>query len=103
MKLPKTFRFMSQEWTIIEGHTGKAGDSKKYMGRANFKRRNIYIREDMSDDIKKNTLVHEIMHIIIRTQGITGDDEEATVEGITNGIMEAYRQNPWLKDILEEK
>lgn len=101
MKLPKTFRFMSATWHIQEGGVGRSGDSnKKYMGRAYYKKRLIAIRKDMSDDIKKATLMHEIMHVI--TDSIGQDVSEKFIEGMENAMMEALRQNDWIGEFFKE-
>ncbi len=103
MKLPKKFRFMSATWDIDEGKVGRSNDAsnKKFMGRARFKTRHISVRKDMPDDVKKETLMHELMHVIAMAQGLPF--EENQIEGISNGLMEAIRQNEWFGTFFAEE
>lgn len=102
MKVPNKFRFMSATWSIVEGKVGRStkGSNRKFMGRARSKPRRISIRKDMPNDVKKETLMHEIIHVITMTQGI--DIRESYVEGIANGLMEAFRQNEWFSTFFLE-
>jgi len=105
MKLPNKFRFMSTTWEIKDNGVGRMPDvgNRKHMGRANFKKHIIHLNKKMPRSVICNTLLHEIIHIIVDMQGIKEAQEEHVVEGITNGIMEAFQQNDWFGKFFSEE
>ena len=52
-----------------------------------------------------NTILHELFHAIIYQWHIVLDDkmEEAVVNGLTNGLMTVFVDNPELMDYLKTK
>ena len=57
-----------------------------------------------------NTLVHEIIHAIVYHSSLNADggplhddeDEEQTVNSMTNWLMGVFKDNPWLLDFLKD-
>ena len=56
-----------------------------------------------------NTLFHEILHAVVYGSGLNQangplkeeDAEELTVNQMTNYIIAAFRDNPWLMDFIK--
>lgn len=43
-----------------------------------------------------NTFIHEVNHAIFDSVGLTDDcDEERTVTAMSNGLVQAFVENPW--------
>jgi Zn-dependent peptidase ImmA (M78 family) len=65
------------------------------MGKTNTKCGLIHINESLNDDIKANTLFHEILHVIACNYAIfkDEDEEERAIECFANGIMAFIKDN----------
>ncbi len=62
-----------------------------HFGQIDFKQGKIYINKDMSDDVKAETIVHEITHAIlvyIGRQDLTED--EPFVQAFGNAIFQMF-------------
>ena len=63
-----------------------------HFGQVDFKRAKIYINKDMSDDVKAETLVHEVTHamlVYIGRQDLT--EEEPFVQALGNAIFQTFK------------
>lgn len=50
-----------------------------------------------------DTLIHELNHAIYWVYGIKSeDDEERTVSTLSTGLVQVFRDNPWLLDWLKK-
>jgi len=55
---------------------------------------NIFVNTNLKEDIRANTLLHEIMHVIYHNYSIgTPEEEEKIVESFSNGLFAFLRQN----------
>lgn len=62
-----------------------------HFGQVDFKQGKIFINKDMSDDVKAETLVHEVTHAIlvyIGRQDLT--EEEPFVQALGNAIFQTF-------------
>ena len=62
-----------------------------HFGQVDFKRGKIILNKDMSDDVKAETLVHEVTHAIlvyIGRQDLT--EEEPFVQALGNAIFQTF-------------
>jgi Zn-dependent peptidase ImmA (M78 family) len=91
--LPKTVRIAGLTFTIEEKETPDLIKSGAY-GQTSVRDQRIYLNPGMAQQIKRSTLVHEMLHVLLFTAGcgLSFDEEERIV-----GIAEAnvYR---WLKE-----
>lgn len=63
-----------------------------HFGQVDFKKAKIYINRDMSDDVKAETLVHEVTHamlVYIGRQDLT--EEEPFVQALGNAIFQTFK------------
>lgn len=58
----------------------------------------IELRKGQSEIELKDTLLHEVAHAILHTQGreYAGDVEEMFVRALASGIVGVLQDNPWL-------
>lgn len=79
-------------------------DTEEVLGETNADKRYIKILSGQTDDILKDTLLHEIIHLIHATVGLDDDDvfinEEQRCRLMTQGLLTLFRLNPDIKDIL---
>lgn len=68
------------------------------MGREVYEKSTIYIRNDMPDDVKRETLLHEIIHILYANAYLKpGDEEERVVGTLSNGLFQVLEDNDMWK------
>lgn len=62
----------------------------------------IYISTDMYHDMMSDTLLHEMMHVILRAIAAYDDDdeEEELVSRVTPILLQVIRDNPELIDFI---
>ena len=95
---------------VIAGKTWKVKCNEKvtknlaidgYFGRAVFAFDEINLRGDLSRETREETLLHEVVHIILSNAGITKNllpdkgDLEAVVEAISCGLYAFLKDNDW--------
>jgi len=69
----------------------------------------IQIQPDICGQESANTMLHEILHACCYGSGLNQaksvlkeeDDEEIVVNQLTNYLMGAFRDNPWLLDFIK--
>ena len=81
------FRINRETWEIIEvaqdefiEHGEKTQDNGFFFGQTHFHTQKIWIDKDLSEDKKKKTLYHELMHCYLKSFIASGDmnfDEES--------------------------
>ena len=71
----------------------------------------IDIQKELEGDQLINTVLHEIIHCIIYNSSLNQDggpltdekSEEQVTNSITNWLLNVFRENPWLVDLLKKK
>jgi len=69
----------------------------------------IQMQDSLDPQETANTLFHEILHAVVYGSGLNQangplkeeDAEELTVNQMTNYIIAAFRDNPWLMDFIK--
>ena len=104
MKLPKTIEVLNRTYKIVE----KDMDEGSQIGRGNFMKGIIQIEESLDPQAKADTLLHEIIHLILIAMGheFGRPDEvlhtEKHVLIISNGLSTFLRDNgPMFKDLID--
>jgi hypothetical protein len=92
----QTIRIQGIDYTIIEFD----GDiDVNLMGREAYDKAKIFIKKDMPDGKKRETLLHEILHIIYaNTYLMKGDDEERIVGALSAGLHQVLEENSFYRD-----
>lgn len=64
------------------------------MGRLSYDTAQIFVREDLPLDKKKETLLHEVIHAVYMNAGLQpGDDEEKIVTALSSGVYQFLKDN----------
>lgn len=78
-------------------HLPDVTDDKWLCGEISYIKRCIYINGVLDEEVKKQTLLHEITHGILRNAGQHANSEnEELVDGIAYGLIQVLRDNPQL-------
>ena len=87
-------------------------DGEPCFGVTDFDTQTVTIRSNVSDEMMKQTLIHELWHVIWSTMGLRTDDEdplaelrtnqEFLVEQTTRGSLLFQHLNPYLWKLLYE-
>lgn len=87
----KTIRIQGIDYTIKEFD----GDlDANLMGREQYAKAKIYINKDMPDSKKRETLLHELLHIVYANAYLqAGDDEERVVGALATGLYQIFADN----------
>lgn len=109
MNIPKTVQVSGATYKVIETDKmpGAGDDPNIYVhGLCDATRKTIYINKADSDKVKRETLLHEILHAIIAQAGLTHlmahEMEEALVCALENGLMNLIKSGFLIKNISKE-
>ena len=108
MKIPNQIKI---GWKDVDIETVKVSfvkNNSDYWGQYLVRQNKIEIQEEAKGQDLANTLVHEIIHAIVYHSSLNADggplsddeDEEQTVNSMTNWLMGVFKDNPWLLDFL---
>ena len=105
MKLPDKVRIGYQDVTIERERASFSKPTDSY-GEYDHRKNSITIQSELS-----NTLIHEILHGISYINSLTvsgqpldtDNREEIVINQITNGLVQVFRDNPWLASYLKDK
>lgn len=89
----QSIRIQGIEYTITEFD----GDlDSNLMGREQYAKAKIFICKDMPESKKRETLLHELLHIIYTNACLQpGDDEERVVGALSTGLHQIIEDNFW--------
>lgn len=98
MKLPKKIHFCGHDFPVTEvAHL----DGDDNWGRTDLARMTIKIEKDLCDSKKRETLIHEMLHIALRASGffteLSVKDEEKHVKAWAVNIYGILKDNNFLK------
>ena len=110
MKLPDKVRIGYQDVTIERERASFSKPTDSY-GEYDHRKNSITIQSELSDLDEANTLIHEILHGISYINSLTvsgqpldtDNREEIVINQITNGLVQVFRDNPWLASYLKDK
>lgn len=94
--IPKTITVSGRRWTVVKGpeHERLYGLSEGTHGRIT-----LYAGQD--DYQMRDTLLHEVMHAVLRQQGRKyTPKEEEYVTALATGLLGVLRTNPKLAEYL---
>jgi hypothetical protein len=78
-------------------------DAQTYFGTFEFRKQEIRLRPEFaSEALKADTLIHEILHAVWKTQGIKAKREETIVNALSTGFTQVLKDNPDLRKYLNE-
>ena len=99
-KLPKEIKVLGRTFEV---KYPKKVDKEDSYGETNGPERVIKIRSTLSTSVTEDTLLHETIHAILYTAGISElldeDKEEAIVVALENGLIQLYER----KDLTRDK
>ncbi len=62
----------------------------------------VYVWTGAHPDQVRDTLLHEVLHVVFETFSISGDSEESFVRPMATGLLHVMKANPWLVDMILE-
>ena len=110
MKLPDKIRIGYQD-VVIEREKASFSKPTDSYGEYDHRKNTITVQSELSVLDEANTLIHEILHGIsyINSLTVSGqpldteNKEEVVINQITNGLIQVFRDNPWLTSYLKDK
>jgi Zn-dependent peptidase ImmA (M78 family) len=94
--LPSKVKISGIDYDISIAENRKANDDGDIlMGEIVYHQASIYINEDLNEQLKEATLLHEIVHGILYHMGSEMNDNEKFVEGLSSGLHQVFRDNNW--------
>lgn len=101
--LPSSIRIGYLDFTVTHNNSPTHSDSA--LGYTRKDAGHIHINEHQSKVNKVNTVIHEVLHAIVHTQGIPINDEleEQVVNALANGLTQVIRDNPHLMQYILEQ
>lgn len=97
MKIPNKIKIGAHVYTV---ETSKSLGVKDNYGKAEMESLEIFIREDIPQSLKEETLLHEIMHQIRQLNNLDVKDEEEEeriVQIMSHGLYQVLTDNNLLK------
>lgn len=94
----QTIRIQGIDYTIIEFDSDF---ERNLMGREQYDKAKIFINKDLPDSKKRETLLHELLHIVYANAYLQPNDEEERVVGaLSTGLHQIIEDNFWrLSDV----
>ncbi|HGI4159096.1 TPA: ImmA/IrrE family metallo-endopeptidase [Streptococcus agalactiae] len=80
---------------VIQEHFKAYDDDRNLWGYCDYEQQIIYIRESLSEQKKKQVLVHELTHAILHEVGYKEQDEEL-VSRFSIGLHQVLKDNSTL-------
>ena len=110
MKLPDKIRIGYQD-VVIEREKASFSKPTDSYGEYDHRKNSITIQSELSNLDEANTLINEVLHSIsyINSLTVSGQPldtenrEEVVINQITNGLIQVFRDNPWLTNYLKDK
>lgn len=103
MILPETIEVLNRTYKVIK----KDMSEGNYIGKGQFSKGEISIDSNMDSQVQADTLLHEIIHLILIAMGHeVGEGEDLHTEKnvlvIANGLSAFIRDNPGLMQAIEK-
>ena len=95
----------------IERETSTFQKQTDCYGEYDHRKNTITIQNGLDPLDEANTVIHEVLHAIAYINSLTvsgqpldsENKEEITINQMTNGLMQVFRDNKWLLTYLKEK
>ena len=105
MSAPKEVNVLGFTYTVQFVSSDESGGDK--LGWCDFTNLQIYITKGQPKSGLANTFLHEVIHAINYSMGITSGKEEQLTNRLANGFCAVWKENPaafkWWSDLLQEK
>lgn len=99
MKFPKKLKVGPYDYKVLGWDTQAWAAGRR--GECDPLNKIIRIADGLPDQLRTETLIHEILHSVYSTMHINDeDDEETTVTKMATGLAMVFRDNPKLKELL---
>ncbi len=85
-------KILSCPFTLTE--TSAEMWNENAMGRSDLKKGAICLKAEMPEEIKMQTLIHEIIHVLAGMNDLKIDGDEMTISTLASGLFDFFRQNP---------
>lgn len=83
------------DYVIKEGKPEDVDPTNVQLGEIQWEQATIWLREDMPDAVKRQTLMHEIVHGMLNEIGHDVErDDEGLVNGLASQLVMLLRDNP---------
>jgi Zn-dependent peptidase ImmA (M78 family) len=95
MMLPEKVKIsgIDYEIEIAEHQSVENGDI--LLGQISYSEAKIYINEEQNEQLRRATLLHEIVHGVLYHMGSELNDNEKFVEGFSSGLHQVFNDNNW--------
>lgn len=60
----------------------------------------IFVNPRQGPDMERDTLLHEVMHACLISQGMAAEDEERVVSHLATSLLDVFQRNPDLVEYL---
>lgn len=77
-------------------------DDTEYLGWVDYGTTVIDLSLAEHEQLRSQTLVHEIIHVIMHQAGFS-DHSEAVIEALSHGLIQVIRENPELIEFIKQK
>jgi len=103
MKLPEKIEVLNRTYKVIE----KDMSEGSHIGRGEFSKGEICIDSNMDSQVQADTLLHEVIHLILIAMGHeVGEGEDLHTEKnvlvVSNGLAAVIRDNPDLMPAIQK-
>ena len=106
MKFPKTLKVAAITYKIlVDPENQRWHEYDEEYGHIDYETRTIALSTKYTDEQKRDSLIHEIVHAIAKHMNLGdawGDNNENYVRRLTNGLNMIFRDNPELVKLLGE-
>jgi Zn-dependent peptidase ImmA (M78 family) len=97
---PRALKIGYQDFALL--FEDASHDNRTHFGLTNLLKSSIHVVRTGNKVEDINTLIHEILHACVYTQGIklSHDEEELVVNSLSNGLVGVIRENPLLIEYI---
>jgi len=94
--IPKTIKIGGIQYTVNIAEHRNADNGDILMGEVTYVDANIYLNEKLQSDVMEQTLIHEIVHVILRHMGRKDlNEDEYFVDALALNLYQVFKDNGW--------
>jgi Zn-dependent peptidase ImmA (M78 family) len=98
MNIPKHIKVGGLKWTVEQNRD--IATEGNVFGSTHIQTQKIFLNPENSPQLMGQTLIHELLHAIWYSQGLTkrfdGDTEEQIIDPLAKGINQVLKDNKFL-------
>lgn len=99
MNEPKSVKIGCINYDVQEV-SGLEFEEEECIGLYSYTERCIFLQEGLDEDVKRHTLLHEVLHGILKHSG--QEHSEHLIEAVSFGLLDVFDRNPKLAKYLLE-